>query len=89
MNNDRFPCWVVLLTLSHGVFQVFSNKTAWDPLCLEVRGKLVPSGVRVWQQQTNIPKDSDNCKSLPLASRVYALLTLLQGSASGTLPRSR
>ena len=35
-----------MLTLSHGVFQVFSNKTAWDPVCLEVRGKLVPSGVR-------------------------------------------
>jgi cell division protein FtsB len=42
---------------------VFSNKTAFDSLCLEVRAKLVPEGVRVWQQRTNIPKDSDNCKS--------------------------
>jgi hypothetical protein len=39
---------------------VFSNKTAWDALCLEVRGRLVADGVRIWQQRTNIPKDSDN-----------------------------
>jgi hypothetical protein len=39
---------------------VFSNKTAWDALCLEVRGRLVANGVRIWQQRTNIPKDSDN-----------------------------
>ena len=39
---------------------VFSNKTAWDSLCLDVRAQLAASGVRVWQQQTNIPKDSDN-----------------------------
>ena len=53
----------------------FSNKTAWDPLCLEVRGKLVASGVRVWQQQTNIPKDSDNCT--PSFSSCLLLLLLV------------
>ena len=39
---------------------VFSNKTASDTLCLTIRAQLVASGVRVWQQQTNIPKDSEN-----------------------------
>lgn len=39
---------------------VFSNKTAWDPLCIEVRSKLMLASVRIWQQQTNIPKDSEN-----------------------------
>eukprot|EP01043_Picozoa_sp_COSAG02_P042066 COSAG02_NODE_3544_length_6588_cov_3.222993_2_plen_190_part_00 len=39
---------------------VFSNKTASDELCLEIRAKLTAQGIRVWQQQTNIPKDSDN-----------------------------
>ena len=39
---------------------VFSNKTAWDSLCLDIRGKLVTGGVRIWQQRTNIPKDSEN-----------------------------
>ena len=33
-----------------------------DGLCLEVRSHLVSSGVRVWQQKTDIPKDSENCK---------------------------
>ena len=33
-----------------------------DGLCLEVRRHLVFRGVRVWQQKTNIPKDSENCK---------------------------
>jgi len=41
---------------------VFSNKTAWDQLCLDTRSQLTPLGVRVWQQRTDIPKDSDNCK---------------------------
>ena len=41
---------------------VFSNKTAWDHLCLDTRSQLVPTGVRVWQQRTDIPKDSENCK---------------------------
>ena len=49
---------------AHEFDLVFSNKTAFDPLCLEVRAKLVPGGVRVWQQRTNIPKDSDNCAPL-------------------------
>ena len=39
---------------------VFSNKTNCDPLCLEIRAALVAKAVRVWQQKTNIPKDSDN-----------------------------
>ena len=40
---------------------VFSNKTQTDGYCLEVWGKLTAQGVQVWQQQKNIPKDSDNC----------------------------
>ena len=44
----------------HSFHLVFSNKTIWDPLCLEVRAKLVADGVRIWQQKTNIPKDSEN-----------------------------
>ena len=39
---------------------VFSNKTQHDGLCLGVREDLVAVGVSVWQQQTNIPKDSVN-----------------------------
>jgi hypothetical protein len=39
---------------------VFSNKTATDALCLAVRSKLTELGLKVWQQKTNIPKDSDN-----------------------------
>ena len=39
---------------------VFSNKTLHDDLCLAVREELVGVGVSVWQQQKNIPKDSDN-----------------------------
>ena len=39
---------------------VFSNKTKHDGLCLDVREKLVGAGLKVWQQSTNIPKDSDN-----------------------------
>eukprot|EP01043_Picozoa_sp_COSAG02_P012492 COSAG02_NODE_482_length_21409_cov_126.131018_9_plen_349_part_00 len=39
---------------------VFSNKTASDGLCLTIRAKLTARGLRVWQQKTNIPKDSDN-----------------------------
>ena len=52
---------------AHEFDLVFSNKTAFDSLCLEVRAKLVPEGVRVWQQRTNIPKDSDNCTLSALA----------------------
>ena len=45
---------------------VFSNKTQTDAYCLEVWGKLTAQGVQVWQQQKNIPKDSDNwCAPLP------------------------
>ena len=40
--------------------QVFSNKTESDQLCLRVHGQLVARGLKVWQQKTNIPKDSDN-----------------------------
>jgi hypothetical protein len=39
---------------------VFSNKTEHDGLCLAVREQLIAVGVTVWQQQKNIPKDSDN-----------------------------
>eukprot|EP01043_Picozoa_sp_COSAG02_P045990 COSAG02_NODE_4261_length_5577_cov_3.258306_1_plen_454_part_10 len=39
---------------------VFSNKTASDALCLDIRAKLTAHGLHVWQQKTNIPKDSDN-----------------------------
>ena len=39
---------------------VFSNKTASDDFCLQIRAKLTAQGIRVWQQKTNIPKDSDN-----------------------------
>jgi hypothetical protein len=39
---------------------VFSNKTNCDALCLEIRAALVAQAVRVWQQKTNIPKDSIN-----------------------------
>ena len=52
---------VPALEPEHDFHLVFSNKTIWDPLCLEVRAKLVVDGVRIWQQQTNIPKDSENC----------------------------
>ena len=40
--------------------QVFSNKTESDQLCLRVHGQLVARGLKVWQQKTNIPKDSQN-----------------------------
>ena len=39
---------------------VFSNKTEHDGLCLAVREQLIAVGVTVWQQQKNIPKDTDN-----------------------------
>jgi hypothetical protein len=39
---------------------VFSNRTASDALCLQIRATLSAQGIRVWQQKTNIPKDSDN-----------------------------
>ena len=39
---------------------VFSNKTICDAICLQVREQLVARGLAVWQQKTNIPKDSDN-----------------------------
>eukprot|EP01044_Picomonas_judraskeda_P013760 COSAG03_NODE_2112_length_3114_cov_152.687231_1_plen_779_part_00 len=39
---------------------VFSNKTASDALCLTVRKRLIAHNLRVWQQKTNIPKDSEN-----------------------------
>ena len=39
---------------------VFSNKTQTDGYCLEVWGRLTTQGMQVWQQQKNIPKDSDN-----------------------------
>jgi hypothetical protein len=39
---------------------VFSNRTASDALCLRIRAQLTAQGLRVWQQKTNIPKDSDN-----------------------------
>ena len=56
--------------VAHEFDLVFSNKTAFDPLCLQVRAQLVPDGVRVWQQRTNIPKDSDNCAPPHTSPRV-------------------
>ena len=32
----------------------------WTQLCLEMRDQLQETGLRVWQQATSIPKDSDN-----------------------------
>ena len=54
---------------------VFSNKTQTDGYCLEVWGKLTAQGVQVWQQQKNIPKDSDNwCEpAAPPLSQLAAL----------------
>ena len=44
----------------HQFHLVFSNKTESDAYCLGVWGKLTSRGVQVWQQQKNIPKDSEN-----------------------------
>ena len=54
---------------------VFSNKTQTDAYCLEIWGKLTAQGVQVWQQQKNIPKDSDNwCAPPRLPPRLPLLL---------------
>lgn len=47
---------------------VFSNKTADDERALAIRAELIErAGLSIWQQQTNIPKDSDNwCEILPV-----------------------
>ena len=65
--------------VAHEFDLVFSNKTAFDPLCLQVRAKLVPDGVRVWQQRTNIPKDSDNCAPPHTSPRTlrYGVLAII------------
>ena len=74
---------------------VFSNKTQTDAYCLEVWGKLTAQGVQVWQQQKNIPKDSDNwCAPPLLPPRLGELgmrLTMrgVAGSTSGTRARPR
>ncbi len=39
---------------------VFSNKTHTDNLALSLRETLMQSGLRVWQQQTSVPKNSSN-----------------------------
>eukprot|EP01046_Picozoa_sp_COSAG06_P053498 COSAG06_NODE_9266_length_1943_cov_1.715293_1_plen_626_part_01 len=40
---------------------VFSNKTENDERALEIRSELIRrAGLSIWQQTTNIPKDSDN-----------------------------
>ena len=39
---------------------VFSNRTPNDKVCLGIRQQLVDRGFKVWQQQTNIPRDNDN-----------------------------
>jgi hypothetical protein len=60
---------------------VFSNKTHCDALCLEVRAQLIERGdVTVWQQTTNIPKDSVNWfnewyPSASLAIKIVCFLT--------------
>ena len=51
---------------------VFSNKTQTDGYCLEVWGKLTAHGVQVWQQQKNIPKDSDNWCAPPRLPPTFA-----------------
>ena len=51
---------------------VFSNKTQTDAYCLEVWGKLTAQGVQVWQQQKNIPKDSDNWCAPPRLPPTFA-----------------
>ena len=58
---------------------VFSNKTQTDGYCLEIWGKLTAQGVQVWQQQKNIPKDSDNVRA--------RLLRLSQLAALGNVQR--
>ena len=63
----------------HSEFQfhlVFSNKTQTDGYCLEVWGKLTAQGVQVWQQQKNIPKDSDNWCAPPAPSLCAQLAAL-------------
>ena len=39
---------------------VFSNKTESDSYCLTIWERLTGLKVEVWQQQKNIPKDSEN-----------------------------
>jgi hypothetical protein len=58
---------------------VFSNKTASDSLCLEVRQPMEQSGKRVWQQKTNIPKDSENWFSewYPSAVKAQAIVCFI------------
>ena len=60
---------------------VFSNKTQTDGYCLEVWGKLTAQGVQVWQQQKNIPKDSDNWCAAPRLPPNFPLREL--GNALG------
>ena len=74
---------------------VFSNKTQHDPLVLEVAKDLKAHGLAVWQQTTNIPKDSENwfqewC-ALPRAEPGSALLIALTICffCAGTRARSR
>ena len=49
---------------------VFSNKTNCDAICLRARGELTSRGLRVWQQKTDIPKDSDKCAPPRLTIRI-------------------
>eukprot|EP01043_Picozoa_sp_COSAG02_P032070 COSAG02_NODE_2125_length_9747_cov_13.746683_10_plen_447_part_00 len=74
--EESHGAFIEPLEPAHEFDLVFSNKTAFDSLCLEVRAKLVPEGVRVWQQRTNIPKDSDNCKSPRSSVRMQACIFL-------------
>ena len=39
---------------------VFSSKTENDDRALAIREELMRAGLKVWQQQKNIPKDSPN-----------------------------
>ena len=70
--EERPPSSTLVMTTSHGKPMqvsprpsssfdlVFSNKTASDAYCLEMCTQLTRRGLKVWQQQNNIPKDSDN-----------------------------
>lgn len=40
--------------------QICLTLLPWTQLCLEMRDQLQETGLRVWQQATSIPKDSDN-----------------------------
>ena len=73
---------------------VFSNKTQHDPLVLEVAKDLKAQGLAVWQQTTNIPKDSENwfqewCALPRIEHAQLSRLSLTICFCAGTRARSR